>query len=377
MDGRKPELGERKLSLRNEVRDWVSAFRPQLRFCLRATVAALVALAIANSLNFPLHGSWMVLTAVVVTQVSVGGSLRATLDYVVGTLAGAVYAAAIGLLVPHVTALGQALALTLAVAPLSLAAALRPSFRVAPFSAVLVLLIGGALGENPAISAVVRVLEVALGGAIAAAVSMLVFPERAHKLGIEAASLILRDMASLLPAVLDAFTQSADLNGARRRQDDLGRAVGAFGDLVAEARRERMVSFTRDVDPAPLSRTLPRLRHDFVILIRAAAEPLPDAVAERLAPPLARFGREGSQFLLGCADELSRRSAPPSLEPFDAALKVCDSEIAALRREGLTRPLSTAEVERLFALGFALDQLFQNAGDLARRIEEYSTGGTA
>jgi len=44
-----------------------------------------------------------------------------------------------------------------------------------------------------------------------------------------------------------------------------------------------------------------------------------------------------------------------------------------LRREGLTRPLSTAEVERLFAL----DQLFQNAGDLARRIEEYSTGRAA
>jgi uncharacterized membrane protein YccC len=377
VDGRKPELGERKLSLRNQVRDWVRAFRPQLRFCLRATVAALLALAISNSLNFPLHGSWMVLTAVVVTQVSVGGSLRATLDYVVGTLAGAVYAAAVGLLVPHVTALGQAIALTLAVAPLSLAAALRPSFRVAPFSAVLVLLIGGALGENPVMSAVVRVLEVALGGAVAAAVSMLVFPERAHKLGIEATSRILRDMAGLLPAVLGACTQSADLNGIRRRQDDLGRAVGAFDDLVAEARRERVVSFTRDVDPAPLSRTLLRLRHDFVILIRAAAEPLPGAVAERLAPPLARFGREGSQFLLGCADELSRRSAPPSLELFDAALKGCDSEIAALRREGLTRPLSTAEVERLFALGFALDQLFQNAGDLARRIEEYSAGGTA
>jgi len=110
------ELGERILSIRNEVRDWVRAFRPQLRFCLRATVAALVALAIANSLNFPLHGSWMVLTAVVVTQVSVGGSLRATLDYVVGTLAGAVYAAAVGVLVPHVTALRPAVALTLAVA---------------------------------------------------------------------------------------------------------------------------------------------------------------------------------------------------------------------------------------------------------------------
>jgi uncharacterized membrane protein YccC len=213
------ELGERGLSLRNEVREWVRAFRPQLRFCLRATVAALVALAIANSLNFPLHGSWMVLTAVVVTQVSVGG---ATLDYVVGTLAGAVYAAAVGLLVPHVTALGQAIALTLAIAPLALAAALRPSFRVASFSAVLVFLIGGALGKNPVTSAVVRVLEVALGGAVAAAVSMLMLPERAHKLGIQA-SRLLRDMAGLLPAVLSAFTQSADLNGIRRRQNDFGR----------------------------------------------------------------------------------------------------------------------------------------------------------
>jgi uncharacterized membrane protein YccC len=231
----------------------------------------------------------MVLTAVVVTQVSVGGSLRATLDYVVGTLAGAVYAAAVGLLVPHVTALGQAVALTLAVAPLALAAALRPSFRVAPFSAVLVLLIGGALGENPVMSAVVRVLEVALGGAVAAAVSMLVFPERAHKLGIQAASRLLRDMAGLLPEVLSAFTQSADLNDIRRRQNDLGRAVGAFDELAAEARRERMVFFTHDVDPAPLSRTLLRLRHDFVILIRAAAEPLPGAIAERLAPPLAAW----------------------------------------------------------------------------------------
>jgi uncharacterized membrane protein YccC len=60
--GKSPNWASAKLSLRNEVRDWVRAFRPQLRFCLRATVAALVALAIANSLNFPLHGSWMVLT---------------------------------------------------------------------------------------------------------------------------------------------------------------------------------------------------------------------------------------------------------------------------------------------------------------------------
>ena len=83
-------------------------------------------------------------------------------------------------------------------------------------------------------------------------------------------------MASLLPAVLDAFTQSADLNGARRRQDDLGRAVGAFDDLVAEARRERMVSFTRDVDPAPLSRTRAFIGEPRPSMCNRTREPISD-----------------------------------------------------------------------------------------------------
>jgi len=138
-----------------------------------------------------------------------------------------------------------------------------------------------------------------------------------------------------------------------------------------------MVSFGRDVDPAALSRTLLRLRHDFVILFRAAAAPLPGAVAERLSSPLGRFGREASGFLVGCAEALAHGDAPPSLAPLEGALQACDAEIAALRAEGLTRPLPTAEVERLFALGFALEQFFGNAGDLKRRIEEYSPAGAA
>jgi hypothetical protein len=44
-----------------------------------------------ESLNIPLGGLWTVLTAVVVTQMSVGGSLKATTEYFTGTLGGAVY----------------------------------------------------------------------------------------------------------------------------------------------------------------------------------------------------------------------------------------------------------------------------------------------
>ena len=90
------------------VRHWVSAHRAQLRFCLRTTVAGLLALAITDTFAFPLHGLWTVLTAIVVTQTSIGGSLRATVEYMIGTLGGAIYAAALGVVVPHNTAASQA-----------------------------------------------------------------------------------------------------------------------------------------------------------------------------------------------------------------------------------------------------------------------------
>ena len=102
----------------------------------------------------------MVLTAGVVTQLSVAGSLRATLEYIIGTVGGATNAGVIGVLLPHTTPIALGGILVLAIAPLALAAAFNPSFRVAPFSAVLVLLISGQLNEGPVESALYRTLTV-------------------------------------------------------------------------------------------------------------------------------------------------------------------------------------------------------------------------
>src|SRR5271166_5903483 len=71
-----------------------SAYRAQLRFSLRITVATL-AFAFAQVLSPPLHGLWAVLTALAVTQMSVGRPLRATAEYVVGTLGGVICASGI------------------------------------------------------------------------------------------------------------------------------------------------------------------------------------------------------------------------------------------------------------------------------------------
>ena len=72
--------------------------RVQLALSVRVTIAAMVALALAQLLQLPLP-LWAVLTAVIVTQMSVGRSLKATFDYLVGTLGGAIYGGAIGVFI--------------------------------------------------------------------------------------------------------------------------------------------------------------------------------------------------------------------------------------------------------------------------------------
>ena len=44
---------------------------------------------------------WAVLTSLIVTQMSVGRSLKATRDYMLGTVGGAIYGGAIAVLIPH------------------------------------------------------------------------------------------------------------------------------------------------------------------------------------------------------------------------------------------------------------------------------------
>src|SRR5262245_47786973 len=90
---------------------WLSTqrrvYRAPLRFCIRVTVAAIAAWLIAQLFELPLHGLWVVLTATVVTQLSVGGSVRAGLEYFLGTLGGAVYAGALGVMFPHAVGWSQ------------------------------------------------------------------------------------------------------------------------------------------------------------------------------------------------------------------------------------------------------------------------------
>jgi uncharacterized membrane protein YccC len=346
-------------------------YRAQLRFCIRVTMAAIVGLLVAQFFALPLHGLWVVLTATVVTQLSIGGSLRAGLEYVLGTLGGAVFAGLIGFLFAPTTVLGQSGILAVTIAPLAFLAALNPNFRVAPFSAVLVLLISGQLGEGPIESAITRLLEVTLGGAVAVVVSFVFFPERAHRLAAEKARRILDEMAKGLPDILAGFCQTTDAVALQRLYDRIGRMLSELRNVAEEIKRERPISFTLAQDPAPLPRTLRRLHHDLVMMGRASLEPVPDHLRQALRPALDRVSETVATYFRACGIALTSRRAPPPLQPVQDALAASAAQIGATRQQQLAQ-LSPSQLEQLFTLGFALEQFQGDIKDLERCIEEWA-----
>jgi uncharacterized membrane protein YccC len=306
----------------------------------------------------------------VVTQTSLGGSLKAAVEYAVGTLGGAVYAGAVGALIPHNTELTLLLVLALAVAPLALLAAVNPNFRVGPFTAVLVVVGTSATHIDPIGSAFYRVLEVALGGGTGLLVSLLVLPSRAQSLLLNASGEMLDQLADALVALLAGFAKPLEGAEISRLQVSIAAAYQRIAAVGAEAKREQLTYFAAHGDPGFLLRMLLRLRHDLVMIGRAAQAPFPEQVQPLLEPSLARVGEAMAGYLRACGSALVARHGAPALDAVERALEAYDAALALARRDGRLRELPSDAVERVFAVGFALDQLRENFVDLARCVDE-------
>ncbi len=343
--------------------------RAQLALAIRVTIAALASLALALFLHLHLP-LWTVLTAVIVTQMNVGRALKATVDYLLGTLGGAIYGGAIGVFIPHASEIALLGVLALAVAPLAFIAAINPRLSVAPITAIIVLLVPTITHASPIASALDRVLEVALGGVTGLVVSFLLLPSRAHRQVAEAAARTLDRMARALGELLAGLTKGLDVDALHRIQDGIGQALVRLDTVGAEAERERTARVAVGADTGPLLRTLLRLRHDLVMIGRAASSPLPETIGMRLEPSLARAGAALADYL-GASAAALRGQHPPLLTAVESALDAYAAETAALRRDGLTQNLLGDAAERLYALGFAFEQMRNNLKDLERCVAEW------
>src|SRR3954469_5173659 len=345
--------------------------KAQLALAVRVTVAAFGALVVALALHLLLP-LWAVLTALIVTQMSVGRSLKATRDYLFGTVGGAIYGAAITVLIPHSGEAGLLALLMLAIAPLAFIAAINPSLNAATVTAVILLLVPTINHADPLASAVDRVLEVLVGAVCGLLASFFVLPSRAHSQLRLSAARTLELIAAALSELLSGLTRSLDNEALHRIQDGIGSALVGLNATGAEAERERAAHLSSGPDTGPLLRTVLRLRHDLVIIGRATVLPLPTDLQARLAAPLSRVSETIAAYLRASALALRSGVGAPAMWPVQTALQAYGAEVAALRSEGLIRGVPGDVAERFFALGFSLEQMRQNLKDLERCVAEWA-----
>lgn len=335
--------------------------RLEIRHGMRITAAGLASYAMAEWLQLP-QGYWAVFTAVLVVQGSVGGSWKAAVDRLAGTLLGAAYGAVVAVLIPHGDTLAVGVALVISLIPLSLLAAFNPAYRVAPITAIILLLGSAGVTEGPVRAALLRTTEVALGSLIGVIVSIFVLPARAHTLLGQAAGAVLRRLSELLSLLLASLTTPVASDQITQRQDAARVVLANLETIAAEAARERRNRLTDDIDPEPIARTLRRVRNDLILIGRVASESIPTEVSVSLKPSLERLSTSGPEYLRDMGDAFARRQLPRAGNTFQQDIE-----------QALSKMKSMGPDERLVTLRFSLQQLQLHLDDLRQRTEEFAT----
>jgi hypothetical protein len=98
---------------------------------------------------------------------------------------------------------------------------------------------------------------------------------------------------------------------------------------------------------------------------------LPEAVSAQLKQPLRNIEGEGCKFLRASGAALRDKTPAPPLGAVDATFRDYIERFGAVRREGLTRDMNNEDAERLFALGFALEQLREHFVEVNRVVGEW------
>ncbi len=339
----------------------------RLRQAIQTTIAASVSYFLVDAIGLA-HGFWAVMTAILVTQANVGASLGLAADRLLGSLIGAVFGVIVAVLLADVHEFKFA-GLAVTVLVLAFFAAKRPSLRIACVTAAIVVLGDPSLGP-PIASAEYRMIEVLVGTVVAIATTLIVFPSRAGLAFAEHATRSFGPLFELLDDVLLAA------GGKPRTPEEISelaariRAGFAKGDSLGKEARMEVAGFLADSpDPDAILRTLRRMWHTEIMLMRAVAQPLPDAALQRLGPDIGAL----RTALAGVGKQLTAPATcyqSPDLSGVETSLASIERQIEEFRARGEMRALSMDEVIRLMAFDFALGQLRLNLRDLSERVPE-------
>ena len=352
--------------------DAIGAWKGPLRQGARMGLTCVAAALLAELSGLP-QGFWAVFTAVIVMQTTVGGTLKASAERFAGTVAGAVIGGLGKTAAAHHGGTALLEVLAAAVTVTGALAAWRPSLKVAPVTAVIVL-ISPVAGLNPVAEALARVAEIALGGAVAVAGSLIIFPTRAVDLAARRIDEALNQLGDVLiylcdlvgPGAEDKVAIASDIHD-RHEQIRLG--LANLDAALDSAQEEHKVRLATPPFPPAVPRTLWRVRNDVVAIGRTVLDPLPEQVAILIAEPVRDMIAKETTFMRGLGAQ-AKGGPKPERAARAAAHAAFHEALEQLRRERLTADQTFESIGHVFGLAFALDGLHRNLTDLADRLGE-------
>ena len=307
------------MSLKNVVR-WkflTGASASQVKYAIGMGTAALISYLLSQALH--LAGSyWSALSAVIVYRFDFGNTLGASRDRMFGTAAGAVLAVTF-LALARLWTIPGFLLLGAVIIPLCFLSALRPQYRTALVTSIIVLSAGGS-DTTPFAAAIERVLAVGLGAFIGGLFSfILTFAKHPGK-GHAPVARILLGLGSLLLLT--------------RQPEDSGRMAQVQRDLYSGLCRFSSAARLGLPGTAPIVKILTHVYWDIVFIGRVAPTTPNPEDKHNLQVTLSQLARSFHHLCAETAENLRHAKPLPTLFDFD---EVC-SRLAGSRIDNLIPP---------------------------------------
>ncbi|MBX9710819.1 MAG: FUSC family protein [Xanthobacteraceae bacterium] len=344
----------------------------ELRQTARVTVAVAAAYASYKLLDLQ-QGYWAVFTVLIVMQGSIGSTLGAAIDRLIGTMGGA-FLGGLAVAMHTGTVLSLGIVLLVVTALATLAASLRPQLRIASVTAA-ILLLSAPPDVQPVHFVIDRIFEITIGGVIGVLATVFIFPARSHALVVARSALVLERIQKLLVSEAEAIERGEALVPSTEHFA-LRQALGAVEQAMRDADRERASHLADHDIPPSVPRTLWRIRNDLVAIGATLNEALPAKVASTLAPAAATLLRAEASLAGRCASALRATKTVERGDSHSSRLAFANT-FDELRQAGVTQALDFDAAGRVYGLGFTMERLHRDLSDLADRIDEIATGQIA
>ena len=339
------------------------ADREPLRLTIQTTLAVAAAYVLALVLRLP-DPSWSVFSAIFVLQASVGGTISTAIDRVLGALIGMV----VGLVCLATIGFGEwrtLVSLAVSVGIMAMISGYRPRYS---YGLVAVAMLVVAPDFEMVEGALLRAAAIALGSVCGAVAGAVIMPVHAHQRARYHLGLAVGYCGDLLNASMGRARSGEEADLVSIHESVAGELKKA--QEMMDQSRKRAEANGRPTRNRRVHRELDRLWYTLALADRASSRPLEQDLMAHLDTASDEAMKTCCRYLHEFGRAYAENTDLPQAEGLNGPLTALLDAVRDLRSQRATLDRDLADVERLFTLSFAWEQVAENIRTLAEAAEK-------